>query len=791
MADPLVRAAQLYLNSTYSGRPGYVDAPTDGNTGWPTMFSLIRALQIELGVAGPSNTFGPGTEAAFTNSIGLLSSMSSNRKVVAILQCALWCKGYSGGDIGSAWGSTLTASVSMVRNNLGLTADPVAVNAKIMKSLLTMDAYVLLSGGSNAIRAGQQTLNRRYSFRKDFYIVPCDGLFTRQMQQGLMYALQYELGMADGVATGNFGPGTIAGIKANAQVKLGDADGLKNFVSLFQLALSCNGYSTPISGTFDAATRSQVIAFQTFMEIGVTGFADYGTWAALLVSTGDPSRPVTGMDTIDRLTEDRVNKLVAKGYRVAGRYLTVDQKSIKAGELENILDHGMSVVPIFQNFNNASRFFTEELGFSDAKQAAIRSRQLGFLDNVIIFFAVDYDATGAEASSIVLNYFRGVQRGLKVSRAVTYQVGIYGTRNVAATVYDAGLATGVWVSGMSTGYSGNLGFKMPSEWMYNQIQEIPNPPIPTAPTAESNIDRNVVSKRARPATRNDVARVPLVYAPGQGELGWSFHQLSWQLTKVLVLAEEAMGFPQTEPNNSFGTYIVLRYLIAETYNSIEWIGYLLLLEPSTGTGQLPFITDTLLKLQESAGALEPLRTAYGPNTDLPHMAATALGVMTWGTHEGQYGVGFGDLGGWALDCAQLWAQCCLSRGQQSIGDWVRANMGLQESSGFGRADVIGDADGWLLGRYISLGKRLDQAMNEVFTLYPSEAARIGAFISQRFGANTHQRILTAVKSVFEDTAVWIKLPRVKFMKGQRDPNALELTEFATAVADRFTAMATE
>jgi hypothetical protein len=61
MSDPQVEFSQQYLNATYGGRPGYVAVPENGQTGWPTVFGITRALQIELGISAPSNNFGDGT----------------------------------------------------------------------------------------------------------------------------------------------------------------------------------------------------------------------------------------------------------------------------------------------------------------------------------------------------------------------------------------------------------------------------------------------------------------------------------------------------------------------------------------------------------------------------------------------------------------------------------------------------------------------------------------------------------------------------------------------------------
>ncbi|PEY35752.1 hypothetical protein CN354_15135 [Bacillus cereus] len=53
-----------------------------------------------------------------------------------------------------------------------------------------------------------------------------------------------------------------------------------------------------------------------------------------------------------------------------------------------------------------------------------------------------------------------------------YKVGIYGTRNVCSRVSKVGYAVSSFVSGMSTGFSGNLGYPLPKNWAFDQISTI-------------------------------------------------------------------------------------------------------------------------------------------------------------------------------------------------------------------------------------------------------------------------------------------------------------------------------
>ena len=57
------------------------------------------------------------------------------------------------------------------------------------------------------------------------------------------------------------------------------------------------------------------------MKLPVTGNGDFPTWASLLVSYGDQSRPGTACDGVTMITPPRAQALKAAGYQYIGRYL--------------------------------------------------------------------------------------------------------------------------------------------------------------------------------------------------------------------------------------------------------------------------------------------------------------------------------------------------------------------------------------------------------------------------------------------------------------------------------------
>ena len=47
-----------------------------------------------------------------------------------------------------------------------------------------------------------------------------------------------------------------------------------------------------------------------------------------------------------------------------------------------------------------------------------------------------------------------------------YRIGVYGSRNICQKVCSLTKAESSFVADMSTGYSGNLGYSMPSNWAF-------------------------------------------------------------------------------------------------------------------------------------------------------------------------------------------------------------------------------------------------------------------------------------------------------------------------------------
>ncbi|MGS0480084.1 glycoside hydrolase domain-containing protein [Bacillus mycoides] len=471
--DQMVKQAQEWVNSTYKGRAGYEEVTVTGKTGWSTMWALTRALQLELGITKTATDFGPGTLAEIAKKCPISTTSNTNTNIVKIIQAALYCKGYGPGGITGTYGPGTQSAIASMQKDLGATPNDGAVTPKLFKALLTMDAYVLVNNGSAKIRSIQQWLNSKYINRADFLYMPCDGHYSRDVQKALMFAIQYEEGLQDGTANGNFGPTTQEKIKP-VVLKEGSTGA---FVYLFQAALIFNGYDVPFDGKFSTAVTTQLKQFQNFSLLKATGVSDFQTWASLLVSTGDPERQGKACDCITEVTPERAKTLVAAGYETVGRYLTNADvknplnKKIQAGEIDNILAAGLSIFPIYQTNGGDKAYFNADRGQKDAIAAYKAALYHGFPKDTTIYFAVDFDATGDEIKDKILPHFQAINEQMKKLGNGYYNIGVYGSRNVCIQVSEKKYATYSFVSSMSTGFSGNLGFPLPKNWAFDQIKE--------------------------------------------------------------------------------------------------------------------------------------------------------------------------------------------------------------------------------------------------------------------------------------------------------------------------------
>ena len=548
--DPYVFRTQRWLNETYGHVSGFGSVPETGKTGWDTVYGLTRALQIELGITALANNFGPGTRSLYSQNI--LTYGSNNRKV-SILIGALLCKGYDPGGpsipvynandkvvFSTNYDSGIEYRVKQLKEQAGFINPNGDVTANVMKALLSMDSFTLLSsyGGKAEVRAMQQKFNRKYEayFETDTSIgglIPCDGIFGRNTNTALIYALQATEGLPVGFANGNFGPTTILHAPQIPYEASGSSvksyqnnyytpTQISEFTELLQFSLFLNGFGSGIcNGSFDADTKASLSAFQRHYALPVTVKVDIDDWMSLFLSSGNPDRSAVAADCAQPLTSATVTTLVNNGYKYIGRYLTGTysnnlSKALSVQEANDIIAGGLRFFPIYQSGqylpgtapDTAKTYFTVQQAEFDANAAIAASLALGIPSGTIIYFAVDFDALDAQITSHIIPYFQKVNE--IVSQSI-YKTGVYGTRNLCSRVAAKGYSCSSFVAGMSTGWSGNLGFKMPNNWAFSQIKEY----TIGSGAGSIGIDKNAFSGKDQGVSELNVVRKKAIYVlPG-------------------------------------------------------------------------------------------------------------------------------------------------------------------------------------------------------------------------------------------------------------------------------------
>ncbi|HEV7963787.1 MAG TPA: glycoside hydrolase domain-containing protein [Actinoplanes sp.] len=691
--DANVLAAQKWVNATYRGVVGYNVIAEDGIAGWQTMYALTRALQHELGITALADNFGNATLAALS-AHGSIGPGETNANIVKIVECGAYCKGYDPQGITGVYGPAVAAAVAALMTQAGLAAKVDGKLApKVFKALLNMDGYQLTAGGSAAVRSAQQWLNDRYLNRSAFFVLPCDGHGSRDVLRALIFAVQYEIGLTDSQANGNFGPATQAGLKAQGTVKKGSSG---PWVRLFTAALALYPSAQRFLDAFDDQLTTDVRSFQAFCCLPQTGDGDFSTWASLLISTGDQARTATAADTITEVTTARAATLTSGGYRVIGRYLTNVEgtdldKKIKPGELATIFANGIKLFVIFQTYADSASFFTRAQGYADALAAHDAAVGHGLDTGTVIYFAVDYDAFDTEIDGRVVPYFLGVEAGLR-DRGRRYAHGVYGARNVCTRVSREAYAQWSFVSGITSGWSGNMAYPLPDNWSFDQIATLDI----GSGSGLIQIDKCV----QRPYTDVAVAAVNSAATSFSAYVDWveSLHSL-------------AVDFGGGDADG-----LVLGYLRAGRYDNWQ-------ADQLFGTIDHAFVSHV------DAGGVARLRTYRDPgagvDVDISQFGAACLAALRQSGDRA-------DFGGWGADWIAFYSGWRQAGAPAPAHDYSTARIGKSDSvSAFGAAALVADVDAFHAAAALRGGTGLVEHLRTA-----EQTARYSRFLIGRFGGDS-------------------------------------------------------
>ena len=171
-----------------------------------------------------------------------------NRNKVYIAQGGLYCKGYNPKGFDGIYGSGMIEKVREFETDAGFISTTGNITPKLLKAILNTENFRLdEEKGDHQIRTIQQALNRSYSNYMD--LIPCNGIYGKFTNKGLIRALQHEIGeTVDGV----FGSGTMSKCPT---IKRGWAAS-KSVVLILQYALCCNKFNpNQLDGVFGAGAE--------------------------------------------------------------------------------------------------------------------------------------------------------------------------------------------------------------------------------------------------------------------------------------------------------------------------------------------------------------------------------------------------------------------------------------------------------------------------------------------------------------------------------------------------------
>ena len=508
--DAQVLRAQQWLNQNYGDNPLFSGIDEDGITGSFMFSALTEAWQIELRKDNPDLPV-TGTFASMTKSLSPSLELGDQGVMVQILQFALLCKGYAVYDDDGYFGVQTRDAVITLQYEAGLDDKTVYFASPLVEqAIFSPEYYVKVARGDSRIRSIQQSLN--YNYLDYIGIGPCDGIFSRFTAEALIYALQAEEQLPTDVANGNFGPTTTNCLPTipydnEATSYYGDyysTTTISNCIKIIQYALYCYGHGEydslspdyskydpgDFNGEFNEETKAALHVFQQDVGLPERDLVGKNEWMALLVSTGNPDRDGLACDCAEKIdTPAKAQAIINDEYSVVGRYLTGTiydanyvpvSKALDEQELNTLKEAGLKVFSIYQDAKewylanpdqeDIHYYYDYEQGIIDARKATAAALNLKVPIGEYIYFAVDYDFYEFEVEEMIIPYFQGIN-DYAAANFMPYSIGIYGARNTCTLVRKAGLSSSSFVSDLSTGYSGNLGFPLPEDWAFDQVKE--------------------------------------------------------------------------------------------------------------------------------------------------------------------------------------------------------------------------------------------------------------------------------------------------------------------------------
>ncbi len=151
-----------------------------------------------------------------------------------------------------------------------------------------------------------------------------------------------------------------------------------------------------------------------------------------------------GIDTCAKISTQTAAKIAEQNLSFVGRYLTDPtwSKSLTDDEVKRLHNAGVGVLLIYET--SATRCREGEMaGQRDGYSAYAFARQIGAPDNMVIYFAVDYDAPKNDYAAIEAYLYAA-----KLACA-PYRCGVYGKADLINAVHaDAYMQCVAWSNGL-------------------------------------------------------------------------------------------------------------------------------------------------------------------------------------------------------------------------------------------------------------------------------------------------------------------------------------------------------
>ena len=149
--------------------------------------------------------------------------------------------------------------------------------------------------------------------------------------------------------------------------------------------------------------------------------------------------------------------------------------SLSASEARILSQAGLDLAVVWEAASTQASYFSRLAGVNDSTSAYHQANTIGQPAASAIYFAVDYDASGADIVGPINDYFRGIAAGFAAAGgdAPDYKIGVYGSGSVCLALSQAGLVEYTWLA-MSSGWAGS---KTYTGWNIRQGKALTNLPF--------------------------------------------------------------------------------------------------------------------------------------------------------------------------------------------------------------------------------------------------------------------------------------------------------------------------